>query len=169
MLLSKIQNDLEKKVKQFAMEMFGWEMDKPVLISNRMKRTLGQYVWKIDQHTKKPELIRFQFAAKLFSDGYKEEDINLIVKHELIHWYTDITQGRPCHHNSIWKANCRRFGIPDNRVSNINGSGDREDYRWMYQCSNSSCQATFKRYRRIPKNYVCGRCRASLIEYSLML
>ena len=37
MQLSHIQKDLEKRVKGLAMQMFGWKMDKPVVISGRMK------------------------------------------------------------------------------------------------------------------------------------
>ncbi|NLI60115.1 MAG: hypothetical protein GX375_01635 [Clostridiales bacterium] len=164
---SHIQKNLEKKVKKLAIEMFGWEMDKPVIISNRMKRTLGQYVWKIDQDTKRPELVKFQFAGKLFDGGFKEEDIDWIIKHELVHWYTDISQGRPCHHNKRWKANCRRFGIPDSRLTKLEAVGNSQDYRWKYQCSNSNCRAVYRRYRRIPKGYVCGKCRGRLEEFFL--
>ena len=161
------QNILEEKVKALAMEMFGWEMDKPVLISNRMKRSLGQYVWRINQNTKRPELVKFQFAAKLFRDGYEEKDLEEIIKHELIHWYTDTIEGRPCHHNNIWKANCRRFGVSDSRLTNLKGGGNGQDYKWKYQCTNPSCSTIYNRYRRIPKSYVCGRCKGSLKEYSL--
>ena len=34
---SHIQKTLEDKVKRLAKEMFDWEMNKPVLIGNRMK------------------------------------------------------------------------------------------------------------------------------------
>ncbi len=162
-----VQKALEEKVKRLAKEMFGWEMDKPVLISNRMKRTLGQYVWEINQNTKRPELVRFQFAAKLFSGGYREEDIELVIKHELIHWYTDITEGRPCHHNKIWKANCRRFEVPDSPIINLKTKEGKSDYKWMYQCTNPKCATIYNRYRRIPKNYVCGKCGGVLREYPL--
>lgn len=162
-----IQKTLEKKVKKLAREMFGWEMNKPVLISSRMKRTLGQYVWKINQDTNKPELVRFQFAAKLFRDGYMQEDIDLVIKHELIHWYTDTIAGRPCHHNKIWKANCKRFGIPDSRLTSLKSKDGKLDYKWMYKCTNPRCGAVYNRYRRIPKNYVCGKCKGTLKEYPL--
>ena len=167
MQLSHIQKDLEKRVKGLAMLMFGWKMDKPVVISGRMKRTLGQYVWKINHETKKPALVKFQFAAKLFTGGYKEEDIDWVIKHELIHWYTDITEGKPCHHNKVWKANCKKFGVPYTRSINPEDSETERDFRWQYQCSNPGCGLIFKRYRRIPKNYVCGKCRSRLKEYFL--
>ena len=154
-------------MKRLAKEMFDWEMNKPVLISNRMKRTLGQYVWIINQDTKRPELVRFQFAAKLFRDGYSEEDIELVIKHELIHWYTDTIEGRPCHHNEIWKANCRRFGILDSRLVDLENNKNRQDYKWRYQCTNPKCGVIYNRYRRIPKNYVCGKCRGVLREHPL--
>lgn len=166
MEIAHIQKDLEKRVKRLAKEMFGWKVDKPVHISNRMKRTLGQYAWKIDEETQRPELVKFQFASKLFTDGYTEEDIDDIIKHELIHWYTDVNEGKPCHHNDIWKANCRKFGVSDKRLVDLKVTG--EDYRWKYQCSKASCGIVYKRYRRVPKGSICGKCRSKLIEYPLI-
>ena len=137
------------------------------MIEEKVKRAWGMCSTKINKDTGKPELVRFQFAAKLLSGDYSEEDIERTVKHELIHWYTDITQGKSCHHNHRWKENCRKFGIPDRRLGSyerVDGSSS-DDYRWRYKCSNSKCGATYNRYRRIGKGYVCGICKGKLIEY----
>ncbi len=119
------QKQVEEKYKKFAMEMFGWEMNKPVYVSSRMTRTWGYYSWKIDPKTKKPELICFKIAERLINGDYEEKYIDNNIKHELIHWYTDVTEGKPCHHNSKWKANCRKFGIADSRCNNYPKKGQK--------------------------------------------
>lgn len=162
------QIEIEEKLKRFAREMFGWEMKKPVVISNRMTRAWGKYYYRVNKKTKEIELVKFQFANRLVSGAYKEEDIDNCIKHELIHWYTDITEGKPCHHNQKWKENCKRFGIKEDRCINyerIDGmNGKDKEYKWQYKCSNSSCDNSFKRYRRVPKNHVCGKCKNKLLE-----
>lgn len=162
------QKEIEKKVKRFAREMFGWEMNKPVIISSRMTRAWGKYYYKFKKKTNEIELVKFQFATRLISGGYQEEDINNCIKHELLHWYTDITEGKPCHHNRKWKDNCKRFGIKDERYCNyerVDGIRDTpNEYKWQYQCSNHDCDNKFKRHRRVPKTHVCAKCRSKLIE-----
>jgi hypothetical protein len=92
-------------------------MDKPVY-GVHMKSTWGSYHWKKNSITKKPELKWFKIAFRLICGNYEEQYIDHNIKHELVHWYTDITEGKPCHHNKKWKDNCRKFGIEDSRLSN---------------------------------------------------
>jgi predicted SprT family Zn-dependent metalloprotease len=105
------EHQLTEKVKELAKQMFGWELTKPVIIDGRLTRAWATAHFIRNRSTRKIELKCFKFAKRYVSGDYKEEDIVNTIKHELVHWYTNITEGYSCNHNYIWKENCVRFGV----------------------------------------------------------
>jgi len=112
------QEELSRRVRKIALEVFGMVIKEPVIISNRMTRSWGRYYWRRTPKTKKMRLRFFKFSSRLVNGDYPLVVIDDCIKHELTHWYTDKTEGRPCHHNHKFYANCRRFGVTPSRISN---------------------------------------------------
>lgn len=112
------QEELAARVRKIALEVFGLEITEPVIISSRMTSSWGYYFWRRTPKTKRMRLKCFKFAARLVNGEYPLEAIDNCIKHELTHWYTDKTEGRPCGHNHKFYLNCRRFGVTPKRISN---------------------------------------------------
>lgn len=118
------EQELTEKVKELAQEMFGWEMNKPVIIDGRPTRAWASAHFRKNNVTGKIELKCFKFAKRFVSGDYMEEDIISTIKHELIHWYSNISENKSCGHNYIWKNNCIRYGIKAEACSDHKKIGD---------------------------------------------
>lgn len=105
------EQQLTAKVRELSQEMFGWELTKPVIIDGRLTRAWASAHFTRNRITRKIELKCFKFAKRFVNGDYKEEDILDTIKHELLHWYTNITENRSCGHNYIWKNNCIKYGV----------------------------------------------------------
>lgn len=112
------QEELAVRVRRIALETFGLEIKEPIIISSRMTKAWGLYCWRRTPKTRRMRLKCFKFAARLVSGEYPLAAIDNCIKHELIHWHTDKTEGRPCGHNHKFYANCRRFGVTPKRTNN---------------------------------------------------
>lgn len=118
------EQELTQKVKSLAKEMFGWELNKPVIIDGRLTRTWASAHFRRNNVTGKIELKCFKFAKRFVSGDYREEDIINTIKHELIHWYTNIIENKSCGHDWRWKNNCIKYGIKAEACSDHKKIGD---------------------------------------------
>ena len=106
------EEDLNARASKFAREMFGWEIPKRIKIEPRFTNTYGRCWMKRKPYPQQGlELKEIKIAAFLVNGNYREEDIDDIIKHELLHWYTDMVHQRSCGHGEEYKANCRKHGV----------------------------------------------------------
>jgi len=77
------------------------------------------------------QLYGIRFSNRLITENW-DIDIDYIVKHELIHWYTNIEQNVFCGHNKAFKANCKKFNVRRQFISNIDFTG----IEWQTVCLN---------------------------------
>jgi hypothetical protein len=112
-----------EKYRKFAKEMFGWEMTLPVFEWN-LKSRWGSFHYTYYKKAKKLVPKHFKISSTFIAGEYAEEHIDHNIKHELVHWYTDVTEGKPCKHNKKWKENCRKFGISDSRLNDYPKIGE---------------------------------------------
>lgn len=107
--------DLFRKI---AREEFKWEVNIPIKINKRLKKVVGAYVFykgcKNGRTITKPVPFYFEFNPILINKKYDMEIIINVIRHELVHWYTDTTTGKENKHNELWIKNCRKFGVWDN-------------------------------------------------------
>jgi len=112
------QDELEKRVKHMARAMFGWDVTFPVIISTRMTRSWGAYCWQRSRKDRTITPKAFKFSARLVSSGkYSAGSIDDVIKHELIHWYTNSTEKTNCGHSKKFYENCQRFGANPKRIN----------------------------------------------------
>lgn len=76
-------NSVEKKIKEicedFLKEAYGLELEIPVRINKRLRRSLGRFI------EKRGEAYKIEFSAILITNGTADQMISVIV-HECIHY-----------------------------------------------------------------------------------
>jgi predicted SprT family Zn-dependent metalloprotease len=97
-----------------------------------------------------------KYTIKLSID-YHQRHPNEIVPtliHEMIHV-------KISGHGQKFKKELKRINDMGGTVHRYSKESAKEP-RWQYICTK--CGTLTKRYRRVPKRYVCGKCRSPLIE-----
>ncbi|MER2008825.1 MAG: SprT-like domain-containing protein [Psychrobacillus sp.] len=74
-----IEIQLKDMCEYFVQNAYGVELDIPVLINNRLKRSLGRFIEKAGK------AYRIEFSGMLLTNG-TEEQIMSVLKHECIHY-----------------------------------------------------------------------------------
>jgi len=106
------EDQVNERARKFAKEMFGWEIPIRVKVEKRFTRTYGRCWIVYKPYPQKGLMLKeLKISAYLVSGVFREKDIDDIIKHELLHWYTDITEQMNCGHNEVYKRNCERFGV----------------------------------------------------------
>ena len=126
-----------------------------VEVNNRLKTTFGR-AWtpKENGFIKGTKI---EIAGFHIDGHYKYEDVYDTIVHEFCHIYTDVMEQERCGHNEKWKANCRMFGISDQRCADIEITN--VEYKYTITCSK--CGNTWGKHRiakDYKRRYVCGAC-----------
>lgn len=77
--MKSIEEKLKTMCEYFIKNAYGVELDIPVLINKRLKRSLGRYI------EKGGKAYKIEFAGILLTNG-NEDQIMSVIKHECIHY-----------------------------------------------------------------------------------
>jgi predicted SprT family Zn-dependent metalloprotease len=137
----------------------------PIVISNRMTKTMGQYT--SNSRTFKP--IKFTFAKILLSGIYPKNVVKDTIIHEYCHFYTNSYYKKICNHDYRFKTTCRKAGIDDETYFTYNSETvsnmKEKTSKYILKCVNCG----HKYYRdRVSKlitdieDYRCAECGGRL-------
>lgn len=144
------KQELEQEATKFLKETFGMKLLIPIVISNRMKSSLGLFRYYRD--TKQPIDIRI---SKNLLENYSEEDILGTLKHECVH-YALFMMGKPHRDGDFWfEQVLRLYNIPRTRTKKYKGLG------YEYECTR--CGKTIVgRSKGQEKRYITKCCNAEM-------
>lgn len=133
--------------REFLEKEFGLELDIPIFVNTKMKRTFGYFrirkgiSWKID-------------ISKELIDTHPKEVVIDVLKHELVH-YALFELKKPFRDkDKYFKDTLDRLGVSRTRTFETKG----KFHNYTCKCGN-----LFKRKRRVNKGSYCGICKT--LEY----
>lgn len=145
------ESQLVKEAAEFLHKNFDIELNVPVVISKRMKRSFGLFRYEVNRrrNTKKPIDIRMSYE---FMKHRSTDEILDVLFHECVH-YALFTKGLPHRDgDATFKRTVDRLGISRTRTYKFKG------YAYQYTCKDCGMQ-TKRRMKGYEKRYICGRCR----------
>ena len=160
-------SDIRKVLNQLDVELGCSSKKIPVMFNNKLKHTLGYFVFGYMGSNLVPS--NFEFS-KYIRDGFIPEDIVIaIIKHEYVHFYTDTKLNKACGHDKNFKHNCNKIGISGKATISLPKDVSlaiKEDMKIKpkYKVICTGCGNTFNRIRLYRgkeyflKNYVCIEC-----------
>ena len=144
---------------------YGYSLDIPVEINNRIKKTLGRVTYRRQNGRYEP--IKIEFSSELIKSGNKELIIDTI-KHEMAHYFVLKDTGERHNHDSYWKNWAIRLGCRPSASIRVYDNRE-ENYKYKVVCSH--CNKTIGLYKRASKviknpwRYRSSCCNAKVDVY----
>lgn len=133
--------------REFLDKEFGLELDIPIFVSNKLKRTFGYFQYR------KGVAWKIEISQELIDTHPKEVVID-VLKHELVH-YALFELGKPWRDKDrYFKETLDRLGVSRTRTYESKGKFHH------YTCQ---CGKLYKRKRRVNEGTYCGTCKT--LEY----
>jgi len=144
-------NELTLFAKQFIYKNYRLELAIPIQRNNRLRTTLGRYVY---QKQSKP--LRIELAGFILDYGAKSAIID-VLKHECIH-YSLHMQGLPCHDgHPYFEAELKKHG-----VSSTNKTMIGKYYIYICNICRKQNVTKQKTVAQSPEKYRTSCCNAKL-------
>ena len=160
----KTELELVSLFKQIAFEEFNWDCDLPVCINTYLSSSLGRYKYRVGNDGVETPT-GFDFNPGLLDTDCSTDKIINVIKHELVHWFTDKEQGKPCAHNEFFIKNCERFGVTDYTNFERYRKRKRLDKDSYYEAKCCGCDRTVAKAKNVNnlKKYM-NRCGGTVCE-----
>lgn len=161
------ESDIREVLKQIGDKMNLSCENVPIIISNKMSTTKGQYSFKKKDFSP----IRFKFSSVLLSGVYEAKTVRETIIHEYVHFYSNTKEHKNCGHNYIFKHNCKLAGIPgetyfnDNNETELSNKIQEKTSKYITECT---CCGRRSYYNRMcgaisrTEEYSCGLCHGKL-------
>lgn len=149
------KEDIINKTKGFAKEIFGMEINIPIIFSKRMTRKFGSFVYSGSNP------IKIKYSEMLLGDDYEESTVDSIILHELTHWFLFVT-------NKPFKDNDKYFidyikKVGSSVTKTIHICGDAYYFKCQ-NCNKSLGLYNAKKTEKIKKGkYVSSCCKAEIV------
>lgn len=155
--------ELNTVCKELMNEIWGDSLDIPVVISNRLTSTFGQFTHKKEDIFGKRIPVKISISGRLLKGDYKLSTVESILKHELCHYYLYKKQVMGYKDGDrTFENELRRIGSHSTKV--ISNCGEVHIIRCS-KCNKIVAEIGNKsRYNRIMKNHVSKCCKASLVS-----
>lgn len=136
----------------------------PIIISPRMSRSYGVFLFRIQRGRVEP--VAFKFALRLLSGDYEDEVVRQVIFHEYAHFYTNTFDHQNHGHDEFFKANCRRLGIPEETKLKVSNEAFSKKPGYIIRCSNCGSKVATRRRKdataTILRRYRSGCCNKPL-------
>src|SRR5690625_3934637 len=138
--------------RQFIHHHYGLTLTIPIQRNNRLRSTLGRYVYK-----KNDTPLRIELAGFILDYGAKSAIID-VLKHECIHYSLHI-QGKPCHDgHPYFEAELKKHGVSSTKKTMIG-----KYYRYRCHSCHQENVTKLKKITQTPEKYRTACCRATLV------
>lgn len=146
------ENELNQFAKDFLREHFQITNVIPIKRNNRLRSTLGRYVY-----SKNGKPLRIELAGNLLIYGTKET-IYGVLKHECIHYAFHLQGKNMRDGDALFEHTLQQFNAPSTNTLKVGK---------YFQFTCKKCQkhgeSNIKKIKRTPENYRSSCCRAPIV------
>jgi len=148
----------------------------PIEVSTRMTRTHGYFQYSRNKKQKTYKALKLNFSHKLLNGSFKNDYVNEIILHEVLHYLVFNLGYYEEKHGYIFQKYCKKYGCrlttgsSSEEYSNKEGNEEQtkkvacEPSKYTINCScgfKANRTRTSKIIQNI-KNYRCPTCKGSL-------
>lgn len=149
------ENHLKGYAKAFLKEAYDFDITIPIVVNNRLSRTLGRF--------QRVTMMGESFSCRIEISGnmikyYSYDEVISTLKHECIH-YVLFEKGLPFQDGQpLFEKELAKHGSHSSGTKKYKGKVHK------YACSNEDCGRQFAKTRKgYEKRYICGKCRSEFV------
>lgn len=148
-------NEMRRYANAFLLDNYGMELEIPLQINGRLKKTYGRFrFYDLRKHGKKePVMIDLN---KYFYENNERDVILDVLKHELVH-YAMFMQDKPFNDgHPVFENELKRLGVISQSNVKDHSINNKPSTVRVYECND--CGYNFIRKRRLPHGGINHRC-----------